>query len=1005
MYFLNNHTEFSLLYGTLPVSALYARAEALKLDTLVVTDINTTSAVFELVRLCEEKKRVIRPVAGVDFRNGDEFCYVCLAKTPAGFAEITRFLTEHDHAGTPFPVSAPDFSEVAVIYPMRYLDGNPVLQSHEYIGIRPSEINRFWNYRRRVSPDRLVVLQSVSFQTQDDYELHRHLRAIDKNCLLSRLPEEAQASPTDWMVPPDRLAAKYVNLPGILENTTRLLAECRFDVPLRTVRNKQVFSASAADDEARLAALAWEGFTRRYDAADEEARSRVRKELTVISDMGFCSYFLITEDIIRFAKSKGYFHIGRGSGANSVVAYCIGITDVDPIALDLYFERFINPERTSPPDFDIDFSWDDRDEIIEYIFHRHGPEHVCLLATYVTFQNRSQYRELGKVYGLPRSEIDALVDLVRKRSYGWDVPPPADSYTATILRIGQRMDGKPRQLSIHAGGILISDQPLFACTGLKTMPKGFPICHFDMYTAEDMGFAKFDILSQRGLGHIKDTVEIVRENRQIEIDIHRVKDFLVDEKVRDQLRSHETMGCFYVESPAMRQLIWKLNCDNYPTLVAASSIIRPGVASSGMMREYILRHHRPGSYTYAHPVMEQLMAETYGIMVYQEDVIKVAHYFAGLTLAEADILRRGMSGKYRSRKEFRRIEEVFAHNCRERGYPDAVWQEVWRQIESFSGYSFSKAHSASYAVESYQSLYLKAYYPLEFMVGVINNFGGFYSTEFYVHEARRWGAAIEAPDINRSGELTSILGTTIWLGWIHLQSLEKKTIASVTRQQKEGPFRSFDDFCRRVPIGLEQLLLLIRIGAFRSFGQSKKSLLWEAHWRWNDRPSAIEPLFGMEDELPVLPVFSHDPLEDAYDELELLGFPLCPPFSLIGELSEFRYPLALATDLDKFIGKPVTLLGYLVHVKSTTTRNGDRMGFGYWLDYSGEFFDTVHFPDVAKAYPLTGSGVFQMEGIVSEEFGHCQVTVSSAVKVPYRKDPRQMTSIPARQAGTVSLEN
>ena len=375
------------------------------------------------------------------------------------------------------------------------------------------------------------------------------------------------------------------------------------------------------------------------------------------------------------------------------------------------------------------------------------------------------------------------------------------------------MEGFPNYLSIHAGGIMISDEPLYNYTALQPMPKGFPICEFDMYVCEEIGFAKFDVLSQRGLGHIKESVDIIWQNRSIHVDVHAVQKFKEDPQIQAQLNSHETMGCFYIESPAMRQLIWKLECDNYLTLVAASSIIRPGVASSGMMGAFIKSHHKPSEVVYLHPKMRELLEETYGVMVYQEDVIKVAHHFAGLTLAEADVLRRAMSGKFRSKAEFERIVEQFHSNCRHKGYAEEVYREVWRQIESFAGYSFSKAHSASYAVESYQSLYLKTYYPLEFMVAVINNFGGFYKTEFYFHEVKRYGGILVLPEVNTSEYSTSISGKTICMGFVHVKSLESQTITKILEARKEGVFFSFDNFCKRVSLGLEQLIILIRIAA------------------------------------------------------------------------------------------------------------------------------------------------------------------------------------------------
>ena len=365
---------------------------------------------------------------------------------------------------------------------------------------------------------------------------------------------------------------------------------------------------------------------------------------------------------------------------------------------------------------------------------------------------------------------------------------------------------------------------------MQMPPKGFPIVQWDMHVAEDIGFYKFDILSQRGLGHIKEAVQIIKNNRGVEIDIHQVEKFQEDLQVQKQLKSGDTVGCFYIESPAMRGLLNKLRCDNYISLVAASSIIRPGVAKSGMMKLYIERFHK-AKFEYLHPIMEKLLEETYGIMIYQEDVIKVAHYFAGIGLADADVLRRAMSGKYRSKKEMQRVINLFFENCKAKGYPDELTNEVWRQIESFSGYSFSKAHSASYAVESFQSLYLKAHFPLEFMVAVINNRGGFYSTEFYVHEARVAGATINEPCINKSEQNACIYGEEIYIGLSFVKELEYKLVKKIIcNRAEEGVYVDLIDFIERTNVSIEQLFILIRINALRFTELSKKQLMWQSQF-------------------------------------------------------------------------------------------------------------------------------------------------------------------------------
>ena len=974
--YLNCHSYYSLRYGTLSPEQLVQAAVAHGIQTLALTDVHRASGIFDFVKACQLAG--VKPVLGMEFRQNDSLMYICIAQNAEGLAQIHRFASEYLLASEPWPERPPVSPDVWTIFPYARKTQVKSLGTQERWGIRAQDRNRLWKEKDRTG---MVWCQAITFLDQRGFSMHRLLRAIDKNVLLSKLAPEAQALADERMYRPEELAVFCADFPELLTGASEILADCSFSFDFKLPKNRRLFSSSREDDRALLAKLAAEGMRHRYPRADREAQERVKKELKVIHDLGFNAYFLITWDIIRYARSRGYFHVGRGSGANSIVAYCLGITDVDPITLDLYFERFINSERTSPPDFDIDFSWDERDEIIDYIFKRYGAQHVCLLATYVTFRDKSIYRELAKVFGLPKSEIDAWLDpATAMREVGSEMQ-------ALIVKYGNLLLDFPNYLSIHAGGILVSEAPLAYYTALEPMPKGFPICQFDMYVAEEIGFAKFDILSQRGLGHIKESVDIIRANRGVDVDIHRVQDFMRDEGLRKQLMRHETMGCFYIESPAMRSLLTKLRCQDYLTLVAASSIIRPGVASSGMMKEYIERFHAPDSYVPVHPLMGELMRETFGVMVYQEDVIKVAHYFAGLSLAEADVLRRGMSGKYRSRAEFERIRDVFFANCAEKGYDPAVSKEVWRQMESFSGYSFSKAHSASFAVESYQSLYLKTYYPLEFMVAVINNFGGFYRTEFYVHEARRCGAQIQAPEVNASDFLTRLEGTVVWLGWVHVKGLEKRVVRDLLEAREQaGPFRTWEDFVHRVPIGLEQVILLVRIGAFRRLGWEKKPLLWEAHARFqgNRAPVVSMDMFSEQTtDLGTLPVLEHDVLEDAFDQWELLGFPLCSPFDLVDELPQ----TLLNADLCFERGD---ILGYLVTLKPTRTKNGDRMYFGYFLDVRGEFFDTVHFPTDLKKYSFRGGGVYWMQGAVMEEFGHRSLRVQALRKLGWRVDPRHL---------------
>ncbi|MDN4166418.1 DNA polymerase III subunit alpha [Cytophagales bacterium LB-30] len=966
--FWNCHSFFSFKYGVFSIKALIERANFLGINVLGLTDINSTAGCIDFVR--EATKAGIKPIVGIEFRSGDTLKYIGLAKSNGGFSLLNRHLSEINRGKRHLVSWAPALDDCFILYPFAALTDFRELAENERVAVRLKDLNRLRFSEWRKFPEKLVFWHPVTFSCTKDFHAHRILRAIAHTTLLTKLPDCAVADRNEQFETEEALRQALGEFSFLLSNALTIMEACSISFAFGEAKNKRVFGKDATTDYALLHKITHEGALKRYGLISEAITARIDKELAVIKEKGFVSYFLINWDIIQFAQRRKFFYVGRGSGANSIVAYCLYITNVDPLSLDLYFERFINLYRENPPDFDLDFSWKDRDEVIQHIFDTHGEEHTCLLATYSTFQLKSLVREIGKVFGLPTVEIEELI-----QNYGKE--KPSSEMLRLVYVYAEYLKDVPSHLSIHAGGVLISDKPIYHYTATHLPPKGFPVSYFDMLVAEDVGLYKFDILSQRGLGHIRDTVTLVKENRGEEVDIHRIEEFKQDERIKSLLRRGDTMGCFYVESPAMRMLLSKLQTDTYLGLVAASSIIRPGVASSGMMREYILRHRDEQARKHIHPTMGKIMPETYGVMVYQEDVIKVAHYFAGLTLAEADVLRRGMSGKFRSREEFQKIKERFFQNCEEKGYEDDLVKEIWFQIESFAGYSFSKGHSASYAVESYQSLYLKAYYPLEFMVGVINNFGGFYQTEFYVHEARRCGAQIEAPCINLSKYLTSIQGHCIYLGFIHIAHLEQKTSERIAAEQRRGVFRSLADFLERVHIGLEQLVLLIRVGAFRSLGISRKRLLWEAHFLINNRPKNTGSGFLFDAATYTIPYevppLIEDEKEEWADQIELLGFPLVSPFKL---LHKKNLKGVLAKDLRAYLGKEVQVIGYLVTVKYTRTTKGDMMNFGTFLDQEGEWIDTVHFPDVCKDYPFKGAGCYMLRGKVVEEFNFCTIEVS-----------------------------
>ncbi|QXP70708.1 DNA polymerase III subunit alpha [Polaribacter sp. R2A056_3_33] len=981
--YLNCHTYYSLRYGTFSEIELLELAKENNIKSIALTDINNTSACMNFIQ--QAKKYNIKPVIGVDFRNGNSQQFVALAKSNVGFQNINQYLSTFLETKTDIPDTPSYLEDAFIVYPFeKVLQLNMTsFKENEFIGVSIAEINKLRFSHLKKFEDRIVIQQQVTIRNKKDFNAHRLLRAIDNNTLLSKLPTTEQCITTDVMHERKELLTFYKEFPNSITNTEKVLQGCNtfFDFHEdRKNQNLKKYCNSFEKDCNMLLDLCKNNLHKRYKNPTQKVHDRLEKELKVIIDLKFVSFFLINYDIVSYAKSKGYFHVGRGSGANSIVAYIIGITDVDPVELDLYFERFINPFRASPPDFDIDFSWKDREDVTNYIFKRF--KNTALLATYNTFKYKAVIRELGKVFGLPKEEIDKLSKGIKQQE--------TDSIATLVLKYGKLIEGFPNYVSVHSAGILILDKPIHYYSATSLPPKGFPTVQFDMNIADDVGVFKFDILGQRGLAKIKEALEIIKRNRPNDppIDITDVESFKNDKNINDLLKSGGAIGAYYVESPAMRGLMQKLQTQDYLGLVAASSIIRPGVSGSGMKDEFIKRHRFPEKRKEANPILLEIMPETYGVMVYQEDVMKVASKFADLTLGEADVLRRGMSGKYRSLSEFKAVEDKFIANCRKKGHKDALIFEVWNQIKSFAGYAFAKGHSASYAIESYQSMFLKCYYPIEFMVAVLNNGGGFYSTEHYIHEAKMQGAIIELPCINKSNHPNIVIDKTIYLGFGYLKSLEHLTIQRLlTERQLYGDFTSLENFIDRVVISIEQLTILIRIDAFRFTHKTKKQLLWQAIFKLKatKQKTKQQLLFKTEQVKYELPKLESHWLEKVYDEMELLGFTVHDYFKLV---TEPFLPSIKAKQMIDFENQHVLIYGLLVTTRFNKTSQNKLMRLSTFIDKDGHYFDAVHFTNVVHQYPVNGMGIYGCYGKITNRYGFCSMNVIQSKKMSVAVDPR-----------------
>ncbi|WP_231490825.1 DNA polymerase III subunit alpha [Pedobacter sp. Leaf170] len=998
--FLNVHSSYSLKYGVMDIDAIVAQARILNIHQLVLTDINNSTGAIEFIRTCINQRFYkkaddvqkgnipyeLKPITGIEFRKDNSLLYFGIGRNKEGMRELNEFLSYYNINNVPLPNKAPKFKNVFIIYPFER-EFTHALAENEFVGIRYTQLNYLYKHPLLKQKNKLVVWHPVTVADKISHRLHEYMRAIDLNTLLTKVPEELKCLKDETLISEEKLKTYFENYPFIIQNTQKLLDNCDlseyYEAKAKS-KNKFYYTKGGEEMDIRLLRrIALKGLEYRYGKDNPVALERLEKELRIIAFKKYSAYFLITFDIVRYAMGKcKFYHVGRGSGANSIVAYCLRITDVDPIELDLYFERFLHEKRTSPPDFDIDFSWDERETIQKYIFNKYPKGHVAFLGTMSTFKDRAVIREIGKVLGLAKEEIDSFSDQTKE----WlNSKNPSYQKIRLVYQLMQKM---PNQRSIHAGGILISEEPITYYTALDMPPKGFPTVQWDMYEAELIGYEKFDILSQRGIGHIREAVRLIEKNKGDFVDIHDFKNFKDDKKLNQILKEGQPIGCFYIESPAMRQLLKKLKCENYLTLVAASSIIRPGVASSGMMKAFIERYHAPEKVEYLCEEMKEQLKETYGVMVYQEDVIKVCHYFAGLNLADSDVLRKAMSGKYRSKLAFDELVNKFFVSARAQGHAEELIKEVWRQISSFAGYSFSKAHSASFAVESYQSLYLKTYYPKEFMVAVLNNYGGFYTRWVYVHELQKTGAKVHLPCVNHSDAIVNIRGNDAYLGFVGVQGLEHKFIELIPEErQKNGLYLNLEQFVKRTQITLEQAILLIRLGALRFTGKDKKTLLWDiyTYLGHNQKKLNHAELFSIQQKAYHLPSLENSKIEDAYVELELLGYPL--NFNMFDFLKTSYRGDIMAADLHKHVGQTIKMVGNYVCEKTVHTVKKTKMWFGTFLDNNGDFFDTIHFPNSTPMYPFKGKGCYLILGKVVEDFGFQSIEVLNFAKLDIHMNP------------------
>ena len=1008
---LHTHSEYSLLDSSCKIAALLDRARACGMDALALTDHGVMSGTIKFYR--EAKRRGVKPIIGCEVylapgdrrerrtQDGQRYYHlVLLAKDEQGYRNLVSLvslghtegfyykpradkeLLRRYHEGL-IALSACQSGEIPrLLLADRHGEATAAAaqyaeifgKDHFYLELQDHETPREKRLRAalielsRETGLPLVATSDIHYLTPEDRLAHEVLLNIRANKKLAdedRMQFDGQGY---HFRTPEEMEALFSDVPEAIANTGRIADRCNLEIPLgHTVIPPFPLPEGVTDADAYLRDLAYQGASRLYGEPSDEVIERLEYELGVIAKMQYATYFLIVWDFVRFANDHGIpVGPGRGSAAGSLVSYCIGITRVDPLKYNLIFERFLNPDRISMPDFDIDFCIKGRDRVINYVRERYGEAKTAQIATYDRMAARSVIRDVGRVLGVPYATTDQLAKLIPfgqtlkaalaqapelKRLYD------EDGTIRQIIDIGQRLEGLSRNTSTHAAGVVISADPLLEHVPLLHLSDDEIVTQYDMVDVEAIGLLKFDFLGLRNLTLIDETCTRLKEREGIELDLDAIP--LDDEKTFELIREGKTAGIFQLESSGMTGLIRRVQPDRFADLVALLALYRPGPLESGMTDDYVERRHGRQKVSYPHPRLKDVLEETYGLPIYQDQVMLMAQELAGFSLAEADILRKAMGKK--KKDIMASLREKFIKGCLGNGIDKAVAVQTFEDMEKFSRYGFNKSHTTAYAFVSYWTAYLKANYPTHFMASLLGSVqSDLDKVADYIGECRKMGIEALSPDINESELSFAPAGTQrIRFGLAAIKHVGSGVAQAILDRRGDG-YTSFFDLCRRTEadgVDRDTLEALIRAGAFDRFGGSRRGLLLHlseglemmqvareqrltGQQSFFDDPAAepVEPAIT-EDEFPKTDLLSF--------ERELLGLYLSgSPLDEHRDLLE-TYCLPLAQVGDLRTGAGATIGGRVKAVRRIATRKGDQMAFLTLEDDTGEAEITV-FPRVLE---------------------------------------------------------
>ena len=966
-------SAYSFLYGVHKPEKLLDRAAVIGAKTVSICDINNLYGVHSFIEAAKERN--IRPIIGTALIGNGEWgvgnrennfpVVYCFVENRAGFGRLCEILTEQNkdkEKFDPLPFLREKAEGLVLASPdgaaLEYLSGRV---KHLYAAITPSNIRAVNDGRRLNIP--LAFIDDSLFLEPEDYAVHRVLRAIGLLKNIGSLELGDTAEKERILKPSGEIHRRLVSWPEAARGTGEIAAICTFNELFGgwIFPGYETGGLTVADE---LRRRVYRGNTERYGDLGDRELERINHELKIIEEKGFASYFLIIDDIIKMAALANGKHrtCGRGSGAASIVSYGLGITNVDPLRHNLYFERFLNPARPDPPDLDIDFAWDERDDLIKTVIETFGPDHCARVANHNMFRYRSALRETAKAYGLGDAEITRMERQLELGIRNEECGIKEDLLWKEIFSIAARIEGLPRGLGMHCGGLVITPEPICRYVPIEKSAEGYPLLAWEKEGTEAAGFVKIDLLGNRSLAVIRDALKNLEEQGVcIDPNTWRPVD---DTATVEALARGDSIGVFYIESPAMRQLQKKTGRGDFEHIVIHSSIIRP--AANKFISEYV-RRLRGGKWEPLHPRLEKILDETYGILCYQEDVSKAAVALAGFNEADADRLRRVIAKKAGGAK-LAVYEKQFFDGCRKNGVGEETVQKIWEMMLSFDGYSFCKPHSASYAMVSFQSAYLRVHHPAEFIAAVLSNQGGYYRPHAYIAEARRIRLITKGPDINLSRWKYYGAGTgkdyfrgTVVIGLMAVKGLSVSGAKAVLDERdRGGVFKSLEDFSRRLGprsspgLNRDDITALCPAGVFDSIAagmprhlQARKLL----GMRNSGSGAGNGELFAAETSVIAPQEIKAGRTEgELWEEYGALGFLRnTHPLALWKkEVLAVKYRVK-ALRIGEYVGRSVKMVGWPVTQKDVWTKDGLAMCF-LSLEDETALYETVIFPRIYDRY-------------------------------------------------------